>query len=76
MQQKTKELGCGGDDEWLLVTLRRGVNETWVYSFVFENYRKLFRRDVMWRERNSRNKVRLCGTHGPEKGVCVSIQMR
>jgi hypothetical protein len=28
----------------------------------------------MWRERKGGHKVRLCGTHGPERGTCISTQ--
>jgi len=57
-----------------LVTLCRGY--LFVFFAVFKKYLELFRRDVMWRERKVGHKVRLCRTHGPERGKCISTQLR
>jgi hypothetical protein len=58
-----------------LFTLCWGVNDKCIYSVVFENYLKLFKRDVTWSVRKGQYKMWLCGVHGPQRGTCCYMQI-
>jgi len=79
LETKVKQIrnnqGCWVDGHWLEGTFCCGVDDKWVYSFVFEQYLKLFRRDIMWWERKDWHKVQLCGEHGPERGMSIFTQL-